>query len=283
MRIRISHDTTYAYQQPVRSILQVLRLTPRSFDGHYVSSWRINLDVNGRIRRSEDMYGNVTHILSVDDPIERMSLSVAGEIETSDTAGIVQGLPERFPPDVYLRSTPLTELDEEMRDFAMEHASGAGTPLDRAHRLMVAINETVKFDTEPTHVATTASEAFQMRRGVCQDLTHVMVACARHTGMPARYVSGYFHRIDGVVDQDAGHAWAELYIDDLGWVGFDPANGISTGPAHARIAAALDYLGAAPVRGSRYGGGEETLDVALHVDAVQRQISNQPQSQNQSQ
>ena len=106
--------------------------------------------------------------------------------------------------------------------------------------------------------ATTAAEAFALKRGVCQDLTHVFIAAARHLGVPARYVGGYFHRADGVTQQDAGHAWAEAHVPALGWVAFDPANGICATDAHVRVAVGLDYLGAAPVRGARRGGGNET-------------------------
>ncbi len=74
--------------------------------------------------------------------------------------------------------------------------------------------------------------------------------------------------------QDAGHAWAEAYVENLGWVGFDPTNGISTTDAHVRVAVGLDYLGAAPVRGTRYGGSGETLKVAVHVDQAHQQAQN---------
>jgi transglutaminase-like putative cysteine protease len=113
-------------------------------------------------------------------------------------------------------------------------------------------------------------EAFALKAGVCQDLTHVLLGMARHLGFPARYVSGYFHRADGMTEQDAGHAWAEVYVPAIGWVSFDPANGISGTPAHIRLAIGLDYLGAAPVRGSRTGHGEESLDVTLQVYATQQ-------------
>src|SRR5437016_6313032 len=97
-------------------------------------------------------------------------------------------------------------------------------------------------------------------------------------GVPARFVAGHFLRADGMVNQQAGHAWAEAFVPDLGWVGFDPANGICTTDAHARIAIGLDYLGAEPVRGTRYGGGMETLSVAVKVDQVGRQSQWQSQS-----
>jgi transglutaminase-like putative cysteine protease len=134
------------------------------------------------------------------------------------------------------------------------------------------------FDTDPTNTGTSAAEAFALKRGVCQDYAHIFIACARSGGVPARFVSGHFLRSDGMVHQPAGHAWAEAFVPDLGWVGFDPANGICTTDAHARIAIGLDYLGAAPVRGTRYGGGTETLTVAVKVDHAGRQGQSQSQS-----
>src|SRR5215218_10340070 len=122
------------------------------------------------------------------------------------------------------------------------------------------------FDPDPTHSATTASEAFALKRGVCQDLAHIFIAAARSIGIPARYVGGHFHRDDGVDDQDAGHAWAEAFVPNLGWVAFDATNGICATDSHLRIAAGLDYLGAAPVRGTRFGGSGETLSVNVRVN-----------------
>ncbi len=272
MRIRISHETGYVYEKPVKSVIQTLRMTPRDHDGQHVVHWRIELDVDGHLRVGEDPLGNITHVLSAHGAIERLTLRVRGEVETHDTNGLITGTVERFPDDVFLRETALTTLDEDMRDFVDGIVGSARKDdLDTAHILQAAIHERVTFDPEPTHVATTAAEAFAMQRGVCQDLTHIFIAMARYLGIPARYVSGYFVRMDGVVDQEAGHAWAEAHVGNLGWVGFDPTNGISPTDAHVRVAIGLDYLGAAPIRGSRFGGGAETLNVALHVAEAMRQ------------
>jgi transglutaminase-like putative cysteine protease len=143
---------------------------------------------------------------------------------------------------------------------------------------MMRINEHMTFDEDPTNSGTSAVEAFAGKRGVCQDYAHIFIACARSGGVPARFVAGHFLRADGMVNQQAGHAWAEAFVPDLGWVGFDPANGICTTDAHARVAIGLDYLGAAPVRGTRYGGGKETLTVAVKVDQAGRQGQSQSQS-----
>jgi transglutaminase-like putative cysteine protease len=130
------------------------------------------------------------------------------------------------------------------------------------------------FDTDPTHPATTAADAFALKRGVCQDITHIFITAARSLGIPARYIGGYFRRGDDVTHQDAGHAWAEAFVSDLGWVAFDAANGICATEAHVRVAVGLDYLGAAPIRGMRQGGSGELLDVDVHVDHVRWQSQN---------
>jgi transglutaminase-like putative cysteine protease len=154
-----------------------------------------------------------------------------------------------------------------MGNFARELRSEAHDDvLGFLHALMTQINEHMTFDEDPTNSGTSAIEAFGLKRGVCQDYAHIFIACARHGGVPARFVSGHFLRSDGMVNQQAGHAWAEAFVPDLGWVGFDPANAICTTDAHARVAIGLDYLGAAPVRGTRYGGGMETLTVAVKVE-----------------
>ena len=110
-----------------------------------------------------------------------------------------------------------------------------------------------------------AGEAFAARRGVCQDFAHRVIAAARFLDIPSRYVSGYFRRGGGIKSEEAAHAWAEAFVEGAGWVGFDPANGFSPAGDHVRVAAGLDYLGAAPVRGTRTGGAEEERTVEVRV------------------
>lgn len=275
MRIVISHDTIYRYQSPPTGVIQTLRLSPRNHDGQYVVAWRLHISVDCPLIAQEDAFGNLTHTFSADGPIDELVVHVEGEVETEDTQGVIRGAVERFPPSLFLRETPLTQTDDAIAQFALQATRAAdASALPRMHALLSALNAEIVFDTAPTQSTTTASEAFALKRGVCQDLTHVFIAAARSLGIPARYVSGYFHRIDGVVEQDAGHAWAEAYIPDLGWVGFDATNGISATDAHLRVAVGLDYLSAAPVRGTRFGGGAEDLSIRVRVDQAQRQMQN---------
>lgn len=276
MRIRISHHTRYVYDTPARSVLQVLRLTPRDSEGQHVLFWRVEPNMEGLLKPFEDAFGNLCHQFTPDRPVEDFTLTVAGEVATHDAGGVVRGTVERVPDLVFLRETPLTAADCAIRAFATDHGSAVSRdPLSALHALLASLHSEVTYDTGSTDVATSAAQAFALRRGVCQDLTHIFVAGARHLGIPARYVSGYFHRADGVTDQEAGHAWAEAKVPGLGWVGFDPANGIGITEAHVRVAIGLDYLDAAPIRGSRRGGGGEKLDVRLRVDTRRGQVQSQ--------
>ena len=275
MRLRIVHDTVYRYENPAGSVIQTLRLTPRNYDGQYVQSWHIDVSADCRLAAHEDAFGNLAHTFTIDGPLDELTVHVAGEVDTIDMSGVVSGAIERFPSTLFLRETPLTRLDPAIADLAMKTKAASGQDtLTLLHALMARLNREMTFDTDPTHAATTASEAFALKRGVCQDLTHIFIAAARSLGVPARYVSGYFHRADGVSEQDAGHAWAEAYVPDLGWVAFDPTNKISATDAHLRVAIGLDYLSAAPVRGARSGGAGEALQVRVHVDQAMRQGQN---------
>ncbi|GAA0211594.1 transglutaminase family protein [Brevundimonas nasdae] len=246
----------------------MLRLTPRSCESQQVGDWRIETDVDARLRRSEDAFGNIVHSLYTERPTDSLTIRVMGEVSTVDTGGVIRGQSERLSPLVFLRDTALTRADAAILDFAQ--AIGQGDPLDRMHRLMGALHRDVAFEVGSTSATHTAAEAFAQRRGVCQDHAQIFISAAHRLGVPARYVSGHLNRSDGQHDQDAAHAWAEAWIEGLGWVGFDPANGICPTDQYVRVAVGLDALGATPIRGTSYGGGQESLTVALHVRPVQQ-------------
>jgi transglutaminase-like putative cysteine protease len=275
MRIRISHLTSYVYGTPATSVIQMLRLTPRNHDGQYVARWRIDVSIDCRLDHHEDAFGNLTHTFSTDGPFSDLAVTVEGEVETRDTQGIVRGTVERFPPSLYLRATALTTPDADICAFAAASRDAEdGNVLNLLHHMLERLHDDMVYDTDPTQVATTAVQAFALKRGVCQDLTHIFIAAARSLAIPARYVGGYFRRDDGVDEQGAGHAWAEAFVPELGWVAFDPANGLCATDAHVRVAVGLDYLGAAPLRGTRYGGGGEVMSVKVRVDQASQQTQN---------
>ncbi|MFN3582873.1 transglutaminase domain-containing protein [Phenylobacterium sp.] len=268
MRIRVRHATTYAYDAPAHGVIQALRVTPAPHEAQAVLAWRVDVDVDGLLRETRDAFGNVLHLFYAEGPVTDLTIRVTGEVEVTDAAGVVRGAPEPFAPAVFLRPTPLTAADAAICAWADETPDGP--PLDRLHRLMDGLHRRLRFDTAATGVETTAAQAFAAGHGVCQDHAHIFIAAARRLGLPARYVSGHLSRPEAH-DQEAAHAWAEAFVPDLGWTGFDPANGVCPDPRYLRVAVGLDYLDAAPLRGARRGGGQERLRVAVLAREAARQ------------
>lgn len=261
MRIQVEHHTSYSYERPASGIVQALRLTPRNNDNQYVRHWRVDTDVDGVLREGVDPFGNHLIMFYAEGQISNLTVTVTGEVDVTDTAGIVRAN-ETLPPMIYLRATDLCRADDAIRDWAEAHR-GSGE-LATLHSLMAALHARMSFDVTETDAATPAATAFASERGVCQDFAHIFCAAARSLGIPARYVSGHLAR-GGHEAMEAAHAWAEALVPDLGWIAFDPANGICTTDAYLRVAIGLDYLDAAPIRGARRGGGVEALVVQVRA------------------
>jgi transglutaminase-like putative cysteine protease len=282
MRLNVSYQTSYSYSEAPRRVIQLLRVTPPSFTGQNVLDWRIDVDCDARLREGRDGFGNIIHMLYVGQPVHELLVSVAGTVLTEDRAGIVQNIPNDLPPPIFLRPTPLTVCDPALGAFAQDVASGNSATLDIMHDLSARIFRELRFDSDATDTGTTAAQAFAAGHGVCQDFAHIFIAVARSLRIPARYVSGHIFRRDGAIAQEAAHAWAEAWIEHLGWVAFDPANGISADESHIRVAVGLDYLDAAPFAGARAGGGAELLRVAVEVRDGRRPGPAQAQRQAQN-
>jgi transglutaminase-like putative cysteine protease len=272
MRLFIHHRTDYRFSEPQARLVQLLRLTPTSHEGQNVVDWRIDVDCDARLKPGHDGYGNETCMLYVDGPIEHISLTVSGEVLTEDRAGVVIGAPEPLPPQLFTQTTRLTRPGASILDLARGIEAGGGSPLDRAHRLNHEIYERMRFSTAQADVDRTACDAFDAGEGVGQDFAHIFISAARSMGLPARYVSGHVYRRGAEASrQSASHGWAEAYIADYGWIGFDPTDDICPHDAYVRVAIGLDYHDAAPVSGARTGGGREMLDVGVRVGLSQVQ------------
>ncbi len=267
MRLKVRQETLYKYAAPAHAAIQLLRLTPRNYEGQFVKKWRVEVDADYRLTRDEDPFGNITHTFSIEGPIEEMRVVVEGEVDTFDVNGLVRGSAERLPCGFWLRESALTQPDPAIKDMARDVANAEGGDiLATAHALMAAIHRQVTYKAGETTPHTSAAEAFKEQAGVCQDLAQIYVAAARSIDIPARYVGGYF-LLENPDVQKTGHAWAEAYIAGIGWIGFDPAHNVCVTDRYIRVATGLDSRDAAPVRGSRIGGDGETMNVAVHVTA----------------
>ncbi|WP_224824108.1 transglutaminase family protein [Cognatishimia sp. MH4019] len=262
MRLKITHTTRYDYDSPVPFGLQQLRTTPKSTRAQSVLQWQTSVEGGAKQLSFEDFHRNTTELVSFDPGTTGLVIRSEGEVEMTDTAGIV-GPHQGFTPLwLFLRSTDQTRIGAGVRQIAK--AAEGETDLERLHDLSARIREAVTYQVGASEPTWTAEEAITAGQGVCADHTHIFVACARHLGFPARYVSGYLMMNDRV-DQDATHAWAEAHVEGLGWVGFDISNAISPDMRYVRVATGLDYPEAAPISGRHYGSAGETLSVSLEV------------------
>lgn len=271
MLLSISHATHYRFSHPARYTIQQVHLTPRSDGSQQVRHWV--LDAPGELTQQVDAFGNIQHTLVRMDVHEEISIVVKGEVNSIDTAGVLDVNPAdgRLPREIYLRPTALTEPDETVADFvAPLREAFASDALDGLHRLSRAVAEAVSYRKGMTDVESPASHALKAGVGVCQDQAHVFIAAARLLGVPTRYVSGYVHVAGGEGDESASHAWAESWVDGLGWVAFDITNQICPADAHVRLAVGPDYLACAPIRGIRRGGGIEDMKIQVSVAALQQ-------------
>jgi transglutaminase-like putative cysteine protease len=263
MRIRVSHQIVHRFAPPARTVNQILRLTPLSFDSQYVLRWRVHVDADGSLRETEDAHGNAVASFSHHGLIERLTISAAGEVETGDAAGVVKGAVERLPAEMYLRDSPLAHVNGALRAFAAEATQGAADPLDSMHRLMAALHEALPHHPDEQDAAGSAVEAFALRRGKARDFAHIFIACARWRGIPARFVAGY--RVGDESGQAGVHEWAEAHVPDLGWVAFDATCPICPDDRYVRVAVGFDGQDGAMTR-SAHSGGEEKIETAIRVE-----------------
>lgn len=267
MRLTISHLTTYTYDSPDAYALLQLRLKPRDGHGQTVISWDTTVTGGTPQLDFDDEYGNHVALILVDPDTTELTITSSGVVDTEDHAGVIGEHKTFTPLWLYEAPTPMTAPGKSLRKLAAQMKPLPDeTQLARMHRLSATVAELVAYEPGRTDSTTTAEEALTAGHGVCQDHAHILIATARLLGVPARYVSGYL-LMDGHDQQDAAHAWAELWIDGLGWVGFDVSNAICPDDRYVRVAVGRDYRDAAPIHGIRHGTGTEDLTVALNVQA----------------
>lgn len=256
MHLSIRHNTIYQYSEPLIYSIQQLKLTPRDGFGQSVKNWAIS--VNAHLHQYQDCHGNIVHTAVMDNQHNEINIIAKGEVET----GLKMQLhDELMPLDIFLRSTELTLADAALKDFASQFVPLLN--IEDLEKLGEAIIAKVPYHRGTTGVYTSASQAFAVGLGVCQDHAHVFIACCRHLGVAARYVSGYLFTDDGhLLDS---HAWADAWLAGIGWVSVDVSNLCLADAKYVRLATGLDYHEASPVKGLRVGGGLETLNVGVSI------------------
>ncbi|MFB0610856.1 transglutaminase family protein [Aurantiacibacter poecillastricola] len=268
MRLNIRHTTRYRFASPVAHGIQRLRLTPKETQGQRILEWKMEFEGAYEQLTYDDQNFNHVTLAAVEEGTREVVVSCSGKVDTQDHAGVIGQHAGHLPLWAFLSQTELTRPGPKIKALIADVERSEEGMVGTLHNLSDVIREKVKYGTGSTGVSTTGEEAVEEGMGVCQDHAHIFIAAARSLDIPARYVSGYLMMNDRV-EQEASHAWAEAYVQNLGWVGFDISNGISPDPRYVRVATGRDYSDAAPITGISFGAITEDLSVDLAVEQQQ--------------
>jgi transglutaminase-like putative cysteine protease len=283
----VRHETRYEYGAPVDLGFHVLRLTPRVTGRQRLRAHRLTIEPEPtRLDCFTDHFGNDAHYVGIELTHDHFTATVEAEVTILDSeigrsaepgwesvreAMQGDGLPE--PPDAaeFIHGSPLATSDEEATAYAAP-SFAAGRPIVAALRDLTArIHRDFAYAPKQTDISTRVAEVLRMRRGVCQDFAHVMIAGLRGLGLPARYVSGYIRTRSAaapatLIGADASHAWVSAWCgEQLGWIEFDPTNNLVVADQHVVVAYGRDFSDVTPLRGVILGGGNHSLSVAVSV------------------
>lgn len=276
MRLSVGQSTLLRFEAPQRRVLMSQRLTPADYKAQTLLEWDVTIPDAARGASFRDGSGDFTTTAGIDGPVEDVEITVTGTVETTDTMGVLSGLRERVPPAAYLRTTRATRPDKGLLDLARAGLADKATAslLDRAHALSAAVGEAIKHGADETEdgEAATASETLGRGAGSCRAQAHVLIALAIAQDIAARFIYGYVLTdapSDGrdalVTDGGAPHAWAELHVGKLGWVGFDPVNACCPDDRYIRLCSGFDAQDAEPIRAFASG---EAVDSATEIAVV---------------
>lgn len=274
-RLRVKHRTGFRYAGDVVASYNEARMTPLTCPGQTTLDTRLDVSPSASVMQYVDHWGTQVTAFDVLTPHQELTVTATSIVETgapTDTDGDSASWEVLEDPDLrdslfdYVTPTAATRPDEELAALAREW-SGDLPPREAAWAMAWRLREEMEYVQDVTHVHTSAVDAWRQRAGVCQDITHVLLALLRSRGIPARYVSGYLHPVD---DADLGHpvageshAWVEWW--DGAWTGHDPTNDVPMGERHVVVARGREYHDVPPLKGI-YSGPESTaLGVEVEI------------------
>lgn len=262
MKLRIEHITTFTYDLPISEAYTEMRLAPIDLGGQRRTTFRLKTEPGEEVTRYLDRYGNEVHYFDVLQPHQQLRVIAASEVQTSET--FVDEQRELLPLDQfdYLMPTPYAPEHELIHQLAEANVV-VGNKAATAYALMTAVHQAIQYERGATSVKTTAAEALQIGKGVCQDYAHVMLSACRLSGLPARYVSGYLYSPNA--PEMASHAWVDVFVPEHGWRSLDPTHNGPQDARYVRVATGRDYADVPPTRGVYKGTAKEKMDVQVQV------------------
>lgn len=279
-KLSVLHRTVFHYGSPVTQSVNTLHLEPRTFPYQKTLGALIRIIPATRVRKFTDLFQNITHHFELPGPHIRLEIesrirvhNLPLDISAASREATQEGfkdlsIREQIWP--YLQESRWVSRHPEVWRQALDLVAPFQSVYDQATALMQWIYQEFRYEPGSTSVSTHLEEAFAMRRGVCQDFTHVMLGLCRAVGIPARYASGYLYNgpRDTLVGAQASHAWSEIYLPAAGWIGFDPTNNTLADDRYVKIAVGRDYEDVAPVRGNYHGTGHCRMEITVEVEKI---------------
>ena len=295
MRLSVQHTETFTFKPAIYGTIQVARLTPRDHTGHYVCDWAVEVDADCKLTTQSDAFGNIVTSFSIAESLDGLTIRAHGEVETEQHHGIVRGSRDAVPLGVFLRPTGGDALEMLGRGLLAGVGGAAGTPLDLLHRLKSTLHAACGRAAEkPAESAgqmqaqsggalaqaggtQSIDRAAAERLGAslaahhgCEpaDLATILCNAARLANLPARLVSGYRLLDGGREEKPARDIWAEAYVEDLGWIGFDALTDSCPSEETVRVAIGLTPADVEPVRFAHHGHSSEERKTRIAVTRI---------------
>ncbi len=281
MYYTIRHTTRFRYSAPINESIMEVRIQPRSEGNQYCLDFQLHTSPRAHIMNYRGEFGNRVHHFDIPNSHNQLTITAQALVDVTAPSP----LPEALTPQAWDELDALTGSDDYWDTLMPSRFANPSELLyELAHELDVrrrddpltvlrdlnsAIYRTFEYSPKTTRVDSPIDEALSLRKGVCQDLAHIMIALAHHLKIPCRYVSGYLYRGEGRFTGEATHAWVETYLPDLGWVGFDPTNNTIIDERHVRVAIGRDYADVPPTRGVFRGKAESELAVTVRIAPTQ--------------
>jgi transglutaminase-like putative cysteine protease len=280
--LEVRHVTRYQYDQPVRESVMEVWMQPQKRAAQRLISFELDLDPPAQLFSYADTFGNAVYHFDIPQPHDSLSIVARSAVETQEPTALPEALDrgewDRLRSDFvrgehfdFLHAHGFAGPSEGLAAFVAEKnlpELRARDPLSAVRELSRTIYESFAYEAGVTRADSPIDDVLRARKGVCQDFAHVMIAICRDWGLPARYVSGYLftdRKSGDRSDPDATHAWVEVFLPSLRWVGFDPTNNILAGERHIACAIGRDYSDVPPSRGVYKGEAESELAVGVTV------------------
>ncbi|WP_241657176.1 transglutaminase family protein [Halobacillus salinus] len=283
MKYRIEHTNTFYYENFVDQSMNHVRLKPRTDECQRLLAYQTEINPSSMTKEHIDLWGNHVETFFIPEKHEHLTVKTTSTVSIQKSPLIKMiyfsdEMKEIFHSELfrshylaYLNETPFTFLYKEQIQEIVAAVGDPSDPIQFSIDLMAYLHQSIRYDTATTHVNTKAYESWPLRSGVCQDYAHTMIGVLRDKGIPARYVSGYLYvgEDSALIGDAATHAWVEVMVPGIGWVGLDPTNNVEALEQHIRIGTGRDYADVSPLQGV-YRGGGQNLTVKVSVQQIDK-------------